>query len=342
MTGLPDFTPVFLLTGFLGSGKTTLLSRLLADPALGDTAVLINEFGAVALNHHLVGRIDEATVLLGSGCICCTVRGELAAAIKDLLERRSRGLVPPFRRLVIETTGLADPLPALTTLTADPVLRHHVRLGAVVVTADAVNVARQLATQPESVKQVAVADRLVLTKADLCDDDAVRGALAALRAMNPDAPLLVAGPEALPAAEILGERPAPGGMGASSLGLRCDPVPEAEPARHGAGLESFSLVIDEAIDWTAFALWLSALVHRHGDSVLRVKGLLNVAGSDAPVAIHGVQQLVHIPVHLPAWPDSDRRSRLVFITRGLEAATIRRSMTAFRVLARAAGAEAAA
>ena len=342
MTDVPDFTPVFLLTGFLGSGKTTLLSRLLADPSLGDTAVLINEFGEVALDHHLVDRIDETTVLLGSGCVCCTVRGELAAAIRDLLSRRTRGLVPPFRRLVIETTGLADPLPVLTTLTADPVLRHHVRLGSVVVTADAVNVARQIATQPESVKQLAVADRLVLTKADLCGAEAVAEAVAALRAVNPDAPLLVAGTDPIDAPEILGERPLPGGAGWSAHGLRCDPVPGEATSPHGAGLASFSLVIDEAIDWTAFGLWLSALLHRHGDRVLRVKGLLNVAGADAPVAIHGVQQLVHVPVHLAAWPDADRRSRIVFITRGLDAAAILRSMGAFGVLARAAGAEAAA
>ena len=179
MTGVPDFTPVILLTGFLGSGKTTLLSRLLANPTLGDTAVLINEFGEVALDHHLVERIADTMVLLRSGCVCCTVRGELAEAIRDLHSRRARGSVPPFRRLVIETTGLADPLPAMTTLTADPVLRHHFRMGAIVVTADAVNVARQLVTQPESLKQVAVADLLILTKADLCDAATATAAVAA-------------------------------------------------------------------------------------------------------------------------------------------------------------------
>ncbi len=342
MTVVPDFTPVFLLTGFLGSGKTTLLSRLLADPALGDTAVLINEFGEVALDHHLVDRIDETTVLLGSGCVCCTVRGEVAAAIRDLLSRRSRGLVPAFVRLVIETTGLAEPLPVLTTLTADPVLRHHVRLGAVVATADAVNVSRQIRDQPESVPQLAAADRLVLTKADLCTEAEVARAVAALRAVNPDAPLLVAGRDAIAAPEVLGERPLPGGAGPSSLGLRCDPVSGDAPSPHGTGLASFSLVLDEALDWTAFGLWLSALLHRHGDRVLRVKGLLNLAGTETPVAIHGVQQLVHVPVHLAAWPDEDRRSRIVFITRGLDAATIRRSMAAFGVLARRPEAEAAA
>lgn len=338
MTGVPDFTPVTLLTGFLGSGKTTLLSRLLADPTLGDTAVLINEFGEVALDHHLVERIDDTMVLLRSGCICCTVRGELAEAIRDLHSRRARGLVPPFRRLVIETTGLADPLPALTTLKADPVLRHHFRIGAVVATADAVNVARQLVTQPESLKQVAVADRLILTKSDLCDAATAAAAMAALRAVNPDAPLLVAGTDRLDAADILDARPLPG---ASRLGLRCDPVADLA-APHGSGLSSFSLVIDEAVDWTAFGVWLSALLHRHGDRVLRVKGLLNVAGSEAPVAIHGVQQLVHVPVHLSAWPDDDHRSRLVFITRGLEPEAISRSLRAFGVLARSGTTEAAA
>ena len=339
MRDVPDFTPVILLTGFLGSGKTTLLSRLLADPTLGDTAVLINEFGEVALDHHLVERIDDTMVLLRSGCICCTVRGELAEAIRDLHSRRTRGRVPPFRRLVIETTGLADPLPAMTTLTADPVLRHHFRMGAVVATADAVNVARQLVAQPESLKQVAVADRLILTKADLCDRATMDMAVAALRAVNPDAPLLVAGIDPLDAADILDARPLPG---ASRFGLRCDPVADLPSAPHGTGLSSFSLEIDEAVDWTGFGVWLSALLHRHGDRVLRVKGILNVSGSEAPVAIHGVQQLVHVPVHLAAWPDDDRRSRLVFITRGLEPAAISRSLRAFGVLARSGATEAAA
>src|SRR5687768_8764644 len=151
----PVFTPVNLITGFLGSGKTTLLQRLLLDPALSDTAVLINEFGEIGLDHHLLERIDETMVMLQSGCVCCTIRGELAAAIKDLHSRRERGLVPPFRRLVIESTGLADPFPILSTVHSDPVLRHHFRLGSVIATVDAVNGARQLDAQPESLKQVA-------------------------------------------------------------------------------------------------------------------------------------------------------------------------------------------
>src|SRR6476659_5445888 len=179
----PVFTPINLITGFLGSGKTTLLQRLLADPALGDTAVLINEFGEVGLDHHLLERIDDTMVLLQSGCLCCTIRGELSAAIRDLHSRRERGTVPRFRRLVVESSGLADPFPILSTVQADPVLRHHFRLGCVVTTVDAVNGIGR----PESVKQVAVADRLVLTKTDLVDD--CEALVATLRRINPDAPL---------------------------------------------------------------------------------------------------------------------------------------------------------
>ena len=169
---VPDFTPVNLISGFLGSGKTTLLKRMLASPALADTAVLINEFGEVGLDHELIGRVDENTVLLQSGCLCCTIRGELADAIKSLHSRRARGEIPVYRRLMIESTGLADPLPILTTITAEPALRHHYRLGLVVTTVDAVNGMGHLDRQPESLKQAAVADRLVVTKTDIADSAA--------------------------------------------------------------------------------------------------------------------------------------------------------------------------
>lgn len=328
----PDFTPVILLTGFLGSGKTTLLARLLKDPALADTAVLINEFGDVGLDHHLLDRVDEEMVLLSSGCLCCTIRGELAEAIKTLHSKRARGAVPPFRRIVIESTGLADPLPVLATIAADPVLKHHFRMGTVITTVDAVNGCDQLARQPESVAQVAVADRLVLTKTDLLEPDAVERTIEALRQVNPDAPLHRAAVEALDAATLLAERPA---LTTRIDGFRCVPVPPSRPTAeaHTDTMASFALVFDTAVDWTRFGLWLTMLLNRHGGAILRVKGLLNVAGADTPVAIHGVQQLVHVPTHLSAWPDpEDRRSRLVFITRGLAPALIERSMQAFGVM----------
>jgi G3E family GTPase len=187
----PRFTPVTLLTGFLGSGKTTVLRRLLADPALSRTAVLINEFGEVGLDHHLVERIDETVVLLRSGCLCCTVRGELARAIRDLHSRRERGSGAGVRACwSSRATGLADPFPILATLKADPVLRHHFRAGAVITTVDAVNGLSQLERHAEWIRQVAVADRLVLTKTDLTDEITVADLLTQIRRINPDAPLI--------------------------------------------------------------------------------------------------------------------------------------------------------
>src|SRR5215475_3226844 len=199
----PVFTPVNLITGFLGSGKTTLLQRLLVDPALSDTAVLINEFGEVGLDHHLLERIDDTMVLLQSGCLCCTIRGELSVAMRDLHSKRERGLVPAFRRLVVESTGLADPFPILSTVQADPVLRHHFRLGNVITTVDAVNGLPQLALRPECTKQVAVADRLVLTKTDLAEAGVTDTLVARLARLNPSAPLWRAAEGTIDAAALL-------------------------------------------------------------------------------------------------------------------------------------------
>jgi len=332
----PALTPVNLITGFLGSGKTTLLQRLLADPALADTAVLINEFGEVGLDHHLLERIDDTMVLLQSGCLCCTIRGELSTAIRELHSRRERGLVPRFRRLVIESTGLADPFPILSTVQADPVLRHHYRLGNVITTIDAVNGLRQLARQPETTKQVAVADRLVLTKTDLAETDAIGHLVGRLQRLNPSAPLWRAADAPIDAEALLAHDlfATAGRSEQARRWFAAELTPRPHDAdhdrnRHDETIHAFSLVLDGSVDWTMFGLWLTMLLHRHGERVLRVKGLLNVAGSATPVAIHGVQHLVHPPVHMAAWPQGDRRSRLVFIVDGLDQTLIRRSLAAF-------------
>jgi G3E family GTPase len=320
----PDFTPVNLLTGSLGSGKTTLLQRLLADPTLADCAVLINEFGEVGLDHHLLERIDETMVLLQSGCVCCTIRGELSDAIRDLHERRARGEIPPFRRLVIESTGLADPFPILSTVHSDPVLRHHFRLGNVIATIDAVNAAHQIEVQEECARQIAVADRLILTKTDIAEADAVQRVLKRITAINPTAPLWRSA-ETPPHAEQL--------LSQDAAALHHEALPSVPPAhRHAhahADIHAFALAFDAPLDWTLFGIWLSMLLNRHGERILRVKGILNIAGNDTPVAIHGVQHLVHPPLHMRAWPDAARQSRLVFIVKGLEQDRIARSLRAF-------------
>ena len=325
----PDFTPVTLITGCLGSGKTTLLQRLLRDPVLSDTAVLINEFGEIGLDHHLLERIDETMVMLQSGCVCCTIRGELSAAIMDLHSRRERGLLPRFRRLIIESTGLADPFPILSTVRSDPVLRHHFCLGNVITTVDAVNGARQLDGQPESVKQVAVADRLVLTKTDLAAAEVTTRLTQRLRRINSGAPLSRAAENNVDAGALLSGEDHEAWQPAETD----DAIPDDHP-RHADQIRTLALSIDDPIDWARFSIWLTMLLNRHGEALLRIKGILNVADAVTPVAVHAVQHLVHTPRHLKAWPDADRRSRLVFIAHGLDPAMIRRSFRAFGVARR--------
>lgn len=322
----PTHIPVFVLTGFLGSGKTTLLARLLDDPSLSDTAVLINEFGEVALDHQILERVDDSTVVLKSGCLCCTIKGELADAVSDLYSRREQGLVPRFRRLVIETTGLADPAPIISTFSADRVLRHHFRVAATIATIDAVNGSETLDTQPESIKQIAVADWLAVTKSDICDADRFEQTKAAARSINPDAPLVETAVGDFAIGQLLTERPA-----VTVSAFYCEPVSVLSAGTHLREVGSCSIQINGDVDWSLFGFWLTMLLHRHGENILRVKGVVYLEGVEHPVALHGVQSLVHPPTHLTQAGDSDRISRLVFIYRGDYAGSILRSLNAFGI-----------
>jgi len=310
-------TPVALVTGFLGSGKTTLISQLLGHPAMGETAVIVNELGEVAIDHHLLRRVDERTVLMKSGCLCCTLRGDLADELRDLLSRRERGEIPKFKRVVVETTGLADPTPIVYTLLSEPVVRHHYELEAIVATVDAVNGLRF----PESVKQAVVADTLVVTKTDLAGARPLEERLARLN----------------PAAEILDARSGDVEPGRLFGHMQRDPrdLDFAEgPHEHDhGGVRAFSLFLDEELDWTAFGIWLTMLLQSRGEDVLRVKGLLNVGGP-GPLVLNGVQHVIHPPVHLDEWPDDDHRSRIVFIGRGVTGEVLASSLAAFNAAAR--------
>jgi G3E family GTPase len=314
--------PLHLLSGFLGSGKTTLLRRMLDTPALANSAVLVNELGEIGLDHHLLRHIDGETVLLRSGCICCTVRDDLGAALKDLLSRRARGEIPAFERVIVESTGLADPVPILSTVATEPSLRHHLRIGRVVTTVDAVNAALQLRNQPEFANQLAVADSIVITKTDIAPAD---GLIAPLRAINPGATIGEATHLALDVADLLTQ---PQTETEAIAWTRPSTRFTAAPA-HEAGVYSFCMVFDRPIDWVTLGIWLTMLLHAHGASILRVKGLLDIQGSAHPVFINGVQHVMHQPLHLDAWPDEDRRSRLVFILRDLPRDLIERSARAF-------------
>ncbi len=332
--------PVTVLTGFLGSGKTTVLNHVLKQPEMAATAVIVNEFGEIGLDHLLVEKASEDVVLLNSGCLCCTVRSDIAETLTDLFVGRVKGTVPHFARAVIETTGLADPAPILHTLMSDPIVAERYMLDGVVTTVDAVNGATTLDHQPEAVKQAAVADRLLLTKTDLAE--AAAGALRErLAALNSSAPILEVANGAVEPSQLF------------RLGLY-DPLTKSvdvqrwlrdealagsghehghehhDVNRHDDRIRAFSIVRDRPISWSALSGWLDALATMRGDDLLRLKAIVALADRpEQPVVLHGVQHLFHPPVLLPGWPDEDRRSRIVFVTRDLPREMIEETLAAF-------------
>lgn len=315
-----------VLTGFLGSGKTTLLQRVLANEDMGETALLINEFGEVGIDNLLVQQIAPNTVLLPSGCVCCSVRGDLKQALIDLHDKRSRGEIPAFRRVLLETTGLADPAPILATLQRDHQLRGRYHVGLMVTVVDALHASLQERIHPEWLGQVTAADRLLVSKADLVSAAMLDQLLEHLQTLNPSASIELASTVVEGDEQLLGE-------GLKSL------EPDEEVAKwqlfaptkqpqHG-GAQVCALEYEEPLDWLAFGVWLSMLLRCHGERILRVKGILNVIDSEQPIVIHGVQHCLHSPVHLSSWPDGLRRSRLVIIVRDLDTKLLRRSFEAF-------------
>jgi G3E family GTPase len=300
--------PVMILTGALGSGKTTLLNRLLGDPAMAGTLVIMNELGEIGLDHLLVrastaGREVEM-VLLPSGCLCCAVQSDLEATLRDITAAMRSGEAPPIGRIVIETTGIADPAATIGLILTNPFVAHDYALQAVITCVDTVNLPRQLASRPEAIRQIALADRLVLTKTDLTTDTDRDATLALLDRLAPHLPRHDA---AAPAA-ILFAAPPP------AAALRS--VPQAGPD-HLAGISALSLTADRPLDWMAVDRFLRMLREGCPDQLLRVKGLLDIAGEAGPLVIHGVHRLFHPPVRLSGWPDGIAQSRLVLILDGI-------------------------
>ena len=333
--------PVTVLTGFLGAGKTTLLNRLLKHPDMAGSAVLINEFGEIGLDHLLVEKLDEDTVLLNAGCLCCTIRGDLQRALRDLALKAEAG--HKIRRVQIETTGLADPAPILQTLMSDPVALRSFRLDGVVTVVDAVLGAATLDAQVEAVKQAAVADRLILSKTDIVTADQISALETRLHALNPGAPIrrVVAGdvpPDFLfgaggfdPSAKIAEVA----GWLAAEAAHHHHHGHHHDPNRHDARIQSFGLTFAEPLPWEGLASWLEMLAITRGASILRMKAILNLQGEDRPVVLHGVQHVFHPPERLAAWPAGhDRQSRLVFILRDLDRAVVEEGLAAFLQAAR--------
>lgn len=330
---------VSVLTGFLGAGKTTLLNRLLRSPELTDTAVIINEFGDVAIDHLLVEQSSDGVIELADGCLCCTVRGELVDTLADLIDRLQTGKIERLARVVVETTGLADPIPVLQSIMAHPVLAQAYRLDGVITVVDAVNGGDTLDRHEEAVKQVAVADRLVLTKVDLADDNQLRQVEQRLHALNPSAPIIPV--EQISVATLF------------DAGLYDPKTKSADVGRwlgeahdhdhhhdhghdhdhhahaHDERVSSFSLTYEKPVPYAALEMFLDLLRSVHGEKLLRMKGIVQLAEQpDRPVVVHGVQKLLHPIARLPAWPQGKRETRLVIIGFDLAEDHVRRLFAA--------------
>ena len=337
---------VSILTGFLGAGKTTLLNRLLKDPALQNTAVIVNEFGEVSIDHMLVEQASDGVIELSDGCLCCTVRGELVDTLADLIDRVQTGRIAPLKRIVIETTGLADPVPVLQSVMGHPVLAQALRLDGVVSVVDAVNAEATLDAHEQAVRQVAVADRIVLTKSDLADEAGIAALRTRLRDLNPSALILDGSASSTSAAELL------------NCGLYDPNSKTADVHRwlgeqhrhdhhhshdhhdhehhhghhhhHDDRVTTVSLVHDRPVSFSTIEMFLDLLRSTQGEKLLRMKGVIELAEDpDRPLVIHGVQTLLHPPARLPEWPEGPRGTRIVIIAFDLPEDYVRRLFAAF-------------
>ncbi len=337
--------PVTLLTGFLGAGKTTVLNHLLGQPEMATAAVLINEFGSIAVDHHLVTKLDDDFIMIDSGCICCTVRGDLTRSLTELFMRCMRREIKPISRVIIETTGLADPAPVIFTLMEDDFLAQRYRIDGVVTAIDATHAMGRLAAHREAIKQVAMADRLLVTKCDLASSQGVSELAHHLRQINPSAPQLYIRRGELAIASISGcglYDPATKTPDVATW-LAEESVREArrhdhshhhhDVERHDAHVYSFVLAFDEPLQWHDFSCAVNSLLNTVGERILRIKGLVNIAGTPGPRIVQCVQHVMYPYTELERWPDdapyNDQRTRLVFIVRDISQSLIEQSFVMF-------------
>jgi G3E family GTPase len=331
--------PISLLTGFLGSGKTTVLNYLLRQPAMANVMVIINEFGEIGLDHELVESATDDLVLLQSGCLCCTIRGDLIETLRSLFAKRSRSEIPQFDRVVIETTGLADPAPILQALMTDGLVMSRFDLDGVVTTVDAVAGGATLDRHIEAIKQAAVADRILLTKADLVSEDECQVVEGRLRVLNPAAPIRRTSGGKVDPSQLFDVglyNPATKSLDVQRW-LQDEKYADGQHDhdhhghahvandvnRHDDHIKAVSLIVDEPIPGEALDRWLKSLLQFKGPDLLRFKGIINVAGLNGPIVVHGVQHVIYPPIALKSWPSSDRRTRMVFITYDIDEKMLR-------------------
>ena len=334
MSFAANTVPVTIITGFLGSGKTTVLNHLLRQPSLADTVVIVNEFGAVGLDHLLIEQAIEDAVLLKNGCICCTVRGDIADTLNVLWQRRESGELPPFRRIAIETTGLADPAPVAHALLAEPGARYACRLDGIVTTVDALHGPLQLERQPEARRQVAMADRILLTKTDLAAANQIAATEARIVALNAGAPIRCVIAGAVDPTDVFDLGPGDGSNDAR-LEQWLRPFDTGAhhghhhlPFRHADTIDSVVLRLDRPVAWQSLQRWLESVLSLRGDGVLRLKGLVWLQGDTRPIVLQGVHHVLHPPVYLERETQPSGGTRIVLITRGLSAAGLRASFAA--------------
>lgn len=330
--------PVSIVTGFLGSGKTTLINRLLKRADMNRVAVIVNELGEQSIDHDLVEVSSEQMTLLNNGCLCCVLRGDLQETLRDMFVKRRTGEIIDFERVVIETTGLADPAPVMHTLMTDTMLQAQYRLDCVVTLVDAVNGVGQLDTMSEAVKQAALADRLVITKSDLADEAKIAQLESRLRELNPQAPMKRAVNGEIELAFLIN-------VGLANTRSKLEDVERWMGAeeydehghahRHDTAVKSFCLRYERPFTWSTFSQCMEVLTAMRGPDLLRVKGLVNVEGRAGPLVVQGVQHLFHPTIELRAWPSEDRETRLVFITRGIERSMVENLFTAIGSIAQA-------
>jgi len=320
---LAGLIPVSIITGFLGSGKTTLINRLLKRPEMNRVAVIVNELGEIGVDNELVEVSSEQMMLLNNGCLCCVLRGDLQETLRDLFVQRRNGEIIDFDRVVIETTGLADPAPVLQTLLTDTLLLEQFRLDCVVTVVDAVNAIGQFGQFKEPLKQAALADRLVVTKTDLASEQQLEALNVRLRELNARAPVRVAVDGEIELAYLIdvGLRRTRADLDEVERWLGATDEHEHDHV-HDDTVQSFVLRFERPMAWESFTQCLDVLTALRGPDLLRVKGLVNVEGKSGPMVVQGVQHLFHPPIELAAWPGEDRTTRLVFITRGIPRQTV--------------------
>jgi G3E family GTPase len=323
-------TPLTIVTGFLGSGKTTLLSNVLKDPAFAGTSVIINEYGQAGLDHRLIRRIEERTTLLSGGCVCCNRREDLIQELKDMLDAHERGEIP-LDRVIVETTGLADPAPILFSILTHPLLIHHYYIDMVIACLDSANGERHLSNNPESVKQIVSADRVILTKTDISPLQVIEDLRQRVLLLNPAVQISTAAHGEVgidifdPGRAVLENKPRE-----RLEQLRA--TQGATGAGHATNIRSMAIQFEKPLDWLAFGIWMSMLLQKHGENMFRVKGIVDV-GDKGPVVLNGVQHIIHPPRHLEDWQDyEERNSQIVFIMQNIKPRQILDSLNAFQTL----------